>query len=86
MSSNVISLIPNRAQVMNRSKMVLLPLIGLCLFLLGWHLVAKQVQTSLGTLPGPVQTFTQFTHLVQEHVQQREKAQAFIEQIGRAHV
>lgn len=79
MSSNVISLIPNRAQVMNRSKMVLLPLIGLCLFLLGWHLVAKQVQTSLGTLPGPVQTFTQFTHLVQEHVQQREKAQAFIE-------
>ncbi|MCG3729708.1 ABC transporter permease [Vibrio cincinnatiensis] len=64
---------------MNRSKMVLLPLIGLCLFLLGWHLVAKQVQTSLGTLPGPVQTFTQFTHLVQEHVQQREKAQAFIE-------
>lgn len=79
MSSNVISLIPNRVQVMNRSKMVLLPLIGLCLFLLGWHLVAKQVQTSLGTLPGPVQTFTQFTHLVQEHVQQREKAQAFIE-------
>ncbi|WP_243032695.1 ABC transporter permease [Vibrio cincinnatiensis] len=79
MSSNVISLIPSRAQVVNRSKMVLLPFIGLCVFLMGWHLVAKQVQTSLGTLPGPAETFTQFTYLVQEHTQQRERAQAFIE-------
>ncbi|MCG3743871.1 ABC transporter permease [Vibrio cincinnatiensis] len=79
MSSNVISLIPSRAQVVNRSKMVLLPFIGLCVFLMGWHLAAKQVQTSLGTLPGPAETFTQFTYLVQEHSQQRERAQAFIE-------
>lgn len=37
------------------------------------------MQTSLGTLPGPVQTFQQFSNLVDDHWQEREKEQAFIE-------
>jgi nitrate/nitrite transport system permease protein len=44
-----------------------------------WHLAAREVQTSLGTLPGPVQTFQQFSNLVDDHWQEREKEQAFIE-------
>lgn len=43
------------------------------------HLAAREVQTSLGTLPGPVQTFQQFSNLVDDHWQEREKEQAFIE-------
>ncbi|GAL25881.1 nitrate ABC transporter permease protein [Vibrio variabilis] len=44
-----------------------------------WHLAARQVETSLGTLPGPVQTFEQFKNLAAEHVEEREKAEAFVE-------
>lgn len=43
------------------------------------HLAAREVQTSLGTLPGPAQTFQQFSNLVDDHWQEREKEQAFIE-------
>ncbi|ENQ8178705.1 nitrate ABC transporter permease [Vibrio parahaemolyticus] len=78
MSSNVISLFPAK-QVVNRSRLVLLPVIGLLIFLAMWHLAARKVQTSLGTLPGPVQTFQQFSNLVDDHWQEREKEQAFIE-------
>ncbi|EIJ2831968.1 ABC transporter permease [Vibrio parahaemolyticus] len=78
MSSNVISLFPAK-QVVNRSRLVLLPVIGLLIFLAMRHLAAREVQTSLGTLPGPVQTFQQFSNLVDDHWQEREKEQAFIE-------
>ncbi|ELH3114560.1 ABC transporter permease [Vibrio parahaemolyticus] len=78
MSSNVISLFPAK-QVVNRSRLVLLPVNGLLIFLAMWHLAAREVQTSLGTLPGPVQTFQQFSNLVDDHWQEREKEQAFIE-------
>lgn len=79
MPSNVISLIPSRKRVANKSKAVLLPIIGLLMFLMIWHLSARQVQTSLGTLPGPTQTYQQFSNLVLEHWEEREKEVAFIE-------
>ncbi len=79
MSSNVISLIPSREAMVNRSKLIVLPILGICVFLMIWHLSAKQVQTSLGTLPGPVQTAQQFNGLVVEHIEEREKEVAFIE-------
>jgi nitrate/nitrite transport system permease protein len=79
MSSNVISLIPSRAQVANRSKQLLLPLIGIVLFLMFWHISAKHVETSLGTLPGPVETFEQFHNLTLDHIAERNKAKKFIE-------
>jgi len=49
------------------------------MFLMMWHLSARQVQTSLGTLPGPAQTYQQFSNLVVEHWQEGEKELAFIE-------
>jgi len=79
MSSNVISLIPSKQMVANKSKLMLLPLIGILIFLMFWHLSAREVQTSLGTLPGPSQTYQQFTKLVVEHFDEREKGHAFIE-------
>jgi nitrate/nitrite transport system permease protein len=65
--------------VANRSKKIVLPLIGITLFLLFWHISAKHVETSLGTLPGPAQTFEQFHNLTVEHMAQRDKEQKFIE-------
>ncbi len=79
MTSKVISLFPAKTAVVSTSKVLLLPMIGLLVFLLIWHLAARQVHTSLGTLPGPSQTFTQFSNLVSEHWREREKATAFIE-------
>ncbi len=79
MATKVISLFPAKTVVVNKSKVLLLPIIGLLVFLMIWHLAARQVHTSLGTLPGPGQTFTQFSNLVSEHWREREKAAAFIE-------
>ncbi|MBE3655379.1 nitrate ABC transporter permease [Vibrio navarrensis] len=79
MSGNVISLIPSPQAVVNHSRLLLLPLIGILLFLLAWHLSARQVETSLGTLPGPAQTYQQFVNLLDEHQHERDKAQRFLE-------
>lgn len=79
MSSNVISLIPTREAMASRSKAILLPLIGILVFLMMWHFSARQVETSLGTLPGPAQTYQQFSNLVVEHWDERSKGEAFIE-------
>ncbi|MFN3017190.1 ABC transporter permease [Vibrio coralliilyticus] len=79
MPSNVISLVSSPKLVANKSKLILLPLIGILMFLMFWHLSARQVETSLGTLPGPVQTYHQFSNLVNEHWQERDKEQAFVE-------
>ncbi|MBE4617577.1 ABC transporter permease [Vibrio navarrensis] len=79
MSGNVFSLIPSPQAVVNHSRLLLLPLIGILLFLLAWHLSARQVETSLGTLPGPAQTYQQFVNLLDEHQHERDKAQRFIE-------
>ncbi|WP_414932999.1 ABC transporter permease [Vibrio europaeus] len=79
MSSNVISLIPSKQLVANKSKAFLLPVIGILMFLMMWHFSARQVETSLGTLPGPAQTYQQFSNLVVEHWDERKKEVAFIE-------
>ncbi len=61
------------------SKIVLLPLVGLALFLFGWHIMAKSIDTSLGQFPGPAQTLEQASVLLNEHYEEREKAVAFYE-------
>ncbi|MEZ8738379.1 ABC transporter permease [Photobacterium swingsii] len=80
MSNNIAFLrrIPNRKMVLHQSRTVLLPVIGILVFLLVWHLTAKQIQTSLGALPGPAQTYQQFTRLVDEYFAEAEKAEAFM--------
>ena len=53
------------------------PLIAIAIFLVLWSASAKQVQTSLGQLPGPVAVFQQASNLFDEHVAEREKEAAF---------
>ncbi|MCL1141814.1 ABC transporter permease [Shewanella gaetbuli] len=61
------------------SKLLLLPAVGIAVFLLLWSMTANSIQTSLGKFPGPVAVVSQFENLYQEHVDERLKAQAFYE-------
>lgn len=58
-------------------KSALLPLIGLSLFLVLWNITAKNIDTSLGQFPGPVQVYQQSVNLWQEHQAEQLKAEAF---------
>jgi nitrate/nitrite transport system permease protein len=58
---------------------VLLPFIGISLFIGLWASAAKSIDTSLGQFPGPLQVWEQATVLVDEHLEKQEKADAFYE-------
>ena len=58
---------------------LLFPIIGILSFLALWHIGASQIETSLGTLPGPTQVWSQFTGLIQEHKDEQAKEVAFYE-------
>merc|ERR1712138_246200 len=63
--------------VMSNVPKLLMPVVGLLLFLALWNGVAKTIDTSLGQFPGPAQVFEQAGALIDEHIAQREKADAF---------
>jgi nitrate/nitrite transport system permease protein len=55
------------------------PLLAILVFLLTWSAVASQIETSLGTLPGPAQVWDQAIGLYDSHVAERAKQTAFYE-------
>lgn len=59
-------------------RQLLLPTIGIVLFLAFWHVAAPQVQTSLGAFPGPADVLEQSGQLWQEHSNQRDRADQFV--------
>lgn len=60
-------------------KVLLLPFIGITIFLFLWAVTAKNIHTSLGDFPGPNAVYEQFHSLYDEHVNEREKADKFYE-------
>jgi len=60
------------------AKSLLVPLIGLVIFLFAWEVGSKNIKTSLGVFPGPVAVYEQSINLINEHQAEREKEQAFI--------
>lgn len=56
---------------------LILPALGIALFLLCWQGLANHIQTSLGQFPGPVQVSEQINGLVAAHQRERDKAAAF---------
>ncbi|WP_339783086.1 ABC transporter permease [uncultured Marinobacter sp.] len=66
------------AELAQTGKQLLLPMIGILIFLGFWHLAAPQVNTSLGAFPGPTQVWEQSGQLWQEHADQRERADKFV--------
>lgn len=55
------------------------PLLGIFVFLGFWHIAASGVQTSLGTLPGPVAVMKQAGNLYQEYRNEQVREAAFHE-------
>jgi nitrate/nitrite transport system permease protein len=56
-----------------------IPLLAVGMFLMLWSVLAAQVETSLGVLPGPAKVWEQALVLVDEHKVEREKEVAFYE-------
>jgi nitrate/nitrite transport system permease protein len=56
-----------------------IPLFAIMIFLGLWSAGAKNVQTSLGQLPGPAKVWEQTLALVDEHKAERKKEEAFFE-------
>ncbi|MBZ0068578.1 MAG: ABC transporter permease [Thiobacillus sp.] len=77
-STNPGRLLPTRDQVMLIGRSLMLPLIGILLFLFLWFNAARMIHTSLGEFPGPVQVWEQTTNLVTEHQEERQREQDFI--------
>ncbi len=61
------------------SKTVLVPLIGLLIFLFVWEIGAKSINTSLGAFPGPMAVYEQSINLINDHQNERAKEAAFYE-------
>ncbi|TNE35501.1 MAG: ABC transporter permease, partial [Alphaproteobacteria bacterium] len=68
-----------REQLAELRRVLLVPLLGIVLFLFAWGFLAPQVNTSLGVIPGPAQVWTQAVNLWKDHLREREKAAAFYE-------
>ena len=66
-----------RQQAKDLATMVLVPLLAVGLFLAAWSAVARQVETSLGSLPGPVKVWEQAKGMAVEHREERAKERAF---------
>lgn len=58
---------------------VLMPMFGILAFLLFWQMVAGSIDTSLGKFPGPAQVASQFGTLIDEHLREQKRADAFFE-------
>ena len=59
----------------------MVPLMALGVFLVLWSAGARNVETSLGQLPGPAKVWEQTVALYNEHKEERAKEQAFYERM-----
>lgn len=60
-------------------KIMIVPFLGIVLFLFVWNGLAAKIDTSLGTFPGPGQVWEQVKGLYAEHAAERAKEADFYE-------
>jgi nitrate/nitrite transport system permease protein len=60
-------------------RVLVIPLLGIGVFLAAWGLLAPRVDTSLGAIPGPAQVWEQATNLWEDHKAERQKQAEFYE-------
>lgn len=69
---------PDRGKHLNTILRALgIPLLGIIGFLFFWQSMAPNINTSLGTVPGPAQVWEQFVNLIDEHRAERNKEVEF---------
>jgi nitrate/nitrite transport system permease protein len=62
-----------------RMKNLLMPILGIVVFLFIWQVGAEKVDTSLGKFPGPVAVYEQWQGLIDDHQRERTKEASFYE-------
>jgi len=72
---------PVRVQLLELKHRLLLPLLGIIVFLATWASLAPMVTTSLGAIPGPVQVWQQAGNLVEDHQREAAKEEAFYQRL-----
>jgi len=60
-------------------RALVIPLVGIAIFIVAWSLLAPRVNTSLGALPGPAQVWEQALNLLADHKAERVKEAEFYE-------
>ena len=65
------------------AQAVLVPLAALGVFLMLWSAGARNVETSLGQLPGPAKVWEQTVALYQEHQHERKREEAFYQRMDK---
>jgi nitrate/nitrite transport system permease protein len=60
---------------------VLIPMVAFLIFLMLWSVGARNVETSLGQLPGPAKVWEQTITLYEEHKEERSRESAFNERM-----
>jgi nitrate/nitrite transport system permease protein len=60
-------------------RVLIVPLVGISIFILAWGMLAPRVNTSLGALPGPADVWEQALYLWEDHGAERAKEAAFYE-------
>ncbi|MFK7857271.1 MAG: ABC transporter permease [Granulosicoccus sp.] len=61
---------------------LLIPMLGISVFLLAWAVLAPKVNTSLGAIPGPAQVWHQAGVLIDDHKRERAKEVKFHERLA----
>ena len=67
------------AQIRQLWQLLGIPMLALALFVVAWSQIAPRIDTSLGTVPGPVAVWEEAVNLVADHKAQRERRAAFYE-------
>lgn len=67
-----------REQLGELRRVLVVPLIGIVVFVTAWGALAPRVQTSLGAVPGPVEVWEQVGVLWADHRAEREKEAEFL--------
>lgn len=65
--------------IWGKMRGVVLPLVGIFVFLVIWQGASNHINTSLGKFPGPAQTWEQFVSLVDEAKMEKVREEAFYE-------
>ena len=68
---------PSPAKVRDMVLGILIPALGLVVFLIFWQIGAQSIKTSLGNFPGPKEVFAQWGNLVDEHKTERKREADF---------
>ena len=70
-------------QVRDLTKSIGVPMLSIGIFLVLWASLAASVETSIGSVPGPTQVWTEAKSLVDEHYAERAKEVAFYERMAK---